>query len=106
MKPTVVWDLLKQTCINWYNDNTFVLGAALAYYTAFSIAPVLIIALAVAGLIFSEDTARKQMTQEVSLTVGGQVAGALNDLIKYSQNPQQGVLATTISIVVLIIGAT
>jgi membrane protein len=106
MKPTAVWELLKQTCIDWYNDNTFVLGAALAYYTVFSIAPVLIIAIAVAGLIFSEETARLQMTQEVSQTVGAQVAGALNDLIRYSQNTQQGILATIVSVIALIVGAT
>jgi membrane protein len=106
MKLKVVWDLLKQTCIEWYNDNTFTLGAALAYYTVFSIAPVLIIAIAVAGLIFSQEAAREQLTQEVSETVGQQVALALNDLIRYAQSPQQGILATIISVVVLIVGAT
>src|SRR5437762_12420510 len=89
MKPKIVWELLKQTCIEWYNDNTFVLGAALAYYTVFSIAPVLIIAIAVAGLIFSQEAAREQLTQEVSQTVGQQVALALNDLIRYAQRSEE-----------------
>jgi membrane protein len=106
MKLASAWDLVKQACTQWYNGNTFLLGAALAYYTVFSIAPVLIIAIAVASLVFGRDVVRDQLTREAGQTVGPQVASALNDLLTYAQSRTEGTIATIVSIVVLVIGAT
>jgi hypothetical protein len=54
MGPKTIWRLLKATFWQWYEDNTFLHGAALAFYTAFAIAPVVIIAVSVAGLVFGQ----------------------------------------------------
>jgi len=75
-KPREGWELLKNTAIEWRNDNTFRLAAALAFYTIFSVAPVLLIAVGAASLVFSRETAVNQVVAEMQRLIGQQGAGA------------------------------
>lgn len=82
------------------------MGAALAYYTLFSIAPLLLIVIAVAGLVFGEQAARGEVMGQLSDLIGLQGAMAVEDLLKRVNRPEEGGWAAIIGTVVLIIGAT
>jgi membrane protein len=98
--------LLKETSRQWYGDNTFQLGAALAYYTIFSLAPVVVIAIAVAGLIFGEEAARGQISREIGHLAGPAVADAVEQTVRNAADTGMGGVAAIISVGVLIVGAT
>ena len=70
VKPNALVQLLKETATAWDEDNVARLAASLAYYTLLSIAPLIILAVAVAGLAFGEDAARKHISAELSGVVG------------------------------------
>ncbi|WP_310736742.1 YihY/virulence factor BrkB family protein [Roseateles terrae] len=90
----------------WSDDNVPSMGAALAYYTLFSIAPLLLIVIAVAGLVFGEQAARGEVMDQLSDLIGLQGAMAVEDLLKRVNRPEEGGWAAIIGTVVLIIGAT
>src|SRR5262245_33227308 len=75
------WQLLKQTVSEWTEDKVPQLGAALAFHTALSIAPLLVISLAVAALVFDEGAARGQIVHQMQSMVGAQGAEAIEDMI-------------------------
>ncbi|HYC42886.1 MAG TPA: YihY/virulence factor BrkB family protein [Noviherbaspirillum sp.] len=90
----------------WINDRASSKGAALAFYTLFSLAPVLIMVLAIAGAIFGEDAARGAIFDELNTLVGPAGAEAIQLLLANARNPKAGVLATLTAIGLLVIGAT
>jgi membrane protein len=98
--------LLKDTFWRWWNGNTFLLGAALAYYTVFALAPVVVIALAIAGVFFDKQSAHTGLLREINNTVGDQVGKAIASVIDDTQDGSTGVLATIVAIVMLILGAS
>jgi membrane protein len=98
--------ILKETCRQWYEDNTFQLGAALAYYTVFAVAPVILLAVALAGLIFGPEAARSQIVREIGQTAGPPVAAAIQATIEHTDQVGGGVVATAVGLVVLFFGAT
>ena len=61
----MVWELIKRAAIKWNADDCLTLGAALAYYTVFSLAPVLVIAIAVAGAVFGQKAAQGEIVQQI-----------------------------------------
>jgi membrane protein len=65
MKPKVIVGLLKETWTEWQEDKASRLAAALAYYTAFSIAPLLVIAIAIAAIVFGEEAAKGQIATQL-----------------------------------------
>jgi membrane protein len=97
--------LLKDTFHKWNEDKVPRLGAALAYYSVFSIAPLLIIVIGVAGLIFGEDAAREDVVSEIEGTVGKPVAVAIQQMLANSSGTGQSTGATIIGIVTLLFGA-
>ncbi|HEX2867898.1 MAG TPA: YihY/virulence factor BrkB family protein [Ignavibacteriales bacterium] len=100
------WDFIQQI-VNEYSDNKAPkLGAALAYYTVFSLAPLLVIAIAVAGLVFGPDAAAGRIYQEMQGLVGRQGAELLQTAIQKSYSTHAGILATILGVVTLAIGAT
>ncbi len=101
-----LWHLLKAAFWRWWNDNTFRLGAALAYYTVFSIAPIVLIAIAIASLVFDRAAAQEQIIAEIGNTVGTQIGSAIGDMLRYTSTTGSTALATIISVLVLIVGAT
>jgi len=99
-------DLLKLTFAEWMNDNTFELAAALAFYTIFSIAPVLLIAVGVASFFLAPDAATDQIVGEMERMIGVQGANAVRQVIESSRGIGKGFWAISVGIVALIMGAT
>jgi membrane protein len=106
MKPKVIVELLKETFKEWQEDKASRLAAALAYYTAFSIAPLIIIAIAIAAVVFGEEAARGGIDDQLRGLIGQQGAAAVQDMIKNSNKPAEGTIATIISVVLLLFGAS
>jgi membrane protein len=101
-----IWKLLQETFKEWRDDKASRLAAALAYYTIFSIAPLLIIVIAIAGAVFGEEAARGQIVGQIQGLVGLDGAKFLETAIKNANKPQTGAIASIISVVVLLVGAT
>lgn len=106
MKRKDLWTLLKKTYQDWSADKSSQLAAALAYYTIFSLAPLLVIAIAVAGFVWGAEAARGAIDNQISGLVGAQGAEQVQTMIQSASQPGKGVLATIIGVVVLILGAT
>ncbi|MEH1888241.1 MAG: YihY/virulence factor BrkB family protein [Nostoc sp.] len=106
MNLQVIWKLLQETFKEWSEDKASRLAAALAYYTIFSIAPLLIIVIAIAGVVFGEDAARGQIVGQIQGLVGKDGAQFIQTAIQNANKPQTGALASIISVVVLLVGAT
>lgn len=100
------WGLLKKTWAGWTEDKAPRLAAALAYYSIFSMAPLLIIVIAVAGLVFGEEAARGEIVTQVSGTIGPQAARTLEEMVQHAGEHEGGIAAVVIGIVVLVIGAS
>jgi membrane protein len=98
-------DLLKQTFSDWNEDKAPRLAAALAYYTAFSLAPLLVIAIAIAGLVFGEEAARGQIVGQISGLVGPQGGEAIESMIAGASRQDSGIVATVIGLATLLFGA-
>lgn len=97
--------LLKQTWTEFSNDRAQRLGAALAYYTIFSIAPLLLIAIAIAGLVFGKSQAQAAILAQLRLLVGDAGARAIEAMLAGAARPRAGGLAIAIGIVTLLFGA-
>ena len=101
-----IWNLIRKSAIAWVDDYAPSMGAALAYYTLFSLAPLLIIAIAVAGLVFGQEAARGEIVAQIQDLIGREGAIAVQGLLKSANEPAQDIFATVVSIVTLVIGAT
>jgi membrane protein len=97
--------LFKQTWAEFREDKAPRLGAALAYYTVFSIAPLLLIAVSIAGLVFGKEAAQGAIQQQLAGVLGSGTAHALNEMVANAAKPKSGMLATIIGIVTLLLGA-
>jgi membrane protein len=100
------WPVVKDAATEWVNDKAPRLGAALAYYTIFSLAPLLVIAIAVAGLVFGPEAAQGQVSQQVGSLVGEQGGQAVEAMVAAANKPETGTLATVLGVVMLVFGAT
>jgi membrane protein len=106
MNLQAIWKLFQETFKEWSEDKASRLAAALAYYTIFSIAPLLIIVIAIAGAVFGEEAARGQIVAQIQGLVGPDGAKFLETAIKNANQPKTGAIASIISVVVLLLGAT
>jgi membrane protein len=98
--------LLKQTVNAWIEDNAPRLGASLAFYTLLSLAPLLIIVIAVAALAFGHKAAQGQLIWEVQDLVGKEGAQAIQGLIQSAYKPAAGTMATVLGLLTLVFGAS
>jgi membrane protein len=105
MSFSAFWQLLKETYAQWSTAKPFQLAAALAYYTLFSLAPLLLIAIAIAGLVFGRDATEHQILTTFQGLMGPQGARAIEGLLHSASTPASGIVATVIGIVTLLIGA-
>jgi membrane protein len=101
-----IWDLIRKSIGAWVDDYAPSMGAALAYYTLFSIAPLLIIAIAVAGLVFGQEAARGEIVAQIQGVIGREGAIAVQGLLKSANEPARGIFLTVVGIITLVIGAT
>jgi membrane protein len=97
--------LFKQTWTEFQEDKVPRLGAALAYYTVFSIAPLLLIAVSIAGIVFGREAAQGAVQQQLAGVLGSGTAHAVNEMIANAAKPKSSTLATIIGILTLIFGA-
>jgi membrane protein len=98
--------LAKQSVLAWIDDYAPSMGAALSYYTLFSLAPLLLLVIAIAGLVFGADVARGRLLAEIGALIGPEGATAIEGLLKSASRPAQSVIASAIGIVALAVGAT
>src|SRR3954471_5309266 len=105
MRTGVMVAVVKEAFSDWSEDNAPRLGAALSYYTIFSIAPLLLISIAVAGLAFGHDAAQGRIVGQIQGLVGGQAAEAIQGMLENARKPGQGLLATIFGAVTLLFGA-
>jgi hypothetical protein len=104
--PAAWWGLVKQVATSWLDDYVPSMGAALAYYTMFSLAPLLLIVVSVAGLVFGEDAARGEIQAQLKDLMGESGAGAVQGLLASVREPAEGLTATAVGLVLLFVGAT
>lgn len=101
-----LWMLVKDTFVQWSEDNPFQSAAALAYYTLFSMAPLLLIAIAFAGLVFGREASQNQIIGVIEDLVGVQSARAIQAIIESAgQKLDSGFFATAIGAIFLLLGA-
>jgi membrane protein len=98
--------LLRQACAAWLDDDAPTLGAALAFYTLFSLAPVLIVAVSVAGLVFGHKAAQGEIVRQFQGLMGTQGATAIEIILQSTNRPGLGVLATALSLIAILVGAS
>jgi membrane protein len=103
---TAWWHLARQVVDAWLADRGPSMGAALAYYTLFSMAPLLLIVIAVAGLVFGQDAARGEIAAQLSALMGEAGAGAVQALLSSVRHPAEGQAATVLGLALLLLGAT
>jgi len=106
MDAATLWRLCKETVSEWLNHNAFRLAAALAYYTLFSMAPLLVVAVGIAGLVFGEEAVRGQIFDQLRGLVGDQSAAAVQTAVAAVAVKSSGVLASVIGIVTLLLGSS
>ena len=100
-----IWDLLKDAASGWSDHHASRIGAALAFYTVFSLGPILLLAVAVAGFFFGQGTARGEIHQAVSNVIGPQAAAEVQMVLTHAHKPTAGLVATVISVVTLLLSA-
>jgi membrane protein len=105
-KPKAIFQLLSETATACLQHNVPRLGAALAYYTLFAIAPLFVIVLAVAAFAFGEQATRRELLGQISGLVGKEGGEAIQAIVAAAHKPKAGLLATSIATTMLLVGAT
>ncbi len=106
MQQKSIWLFVKTTVTEWLETEPFELAAALSYYTLFSLAPLLIIAISVAGLVFGREAAQDQIVETLKSVVGADSAAAVQAMIeKAGEKPTTGIISTIVGFIVLLFGA-
>jgi len=100
------WLLIKTAVNSWSDDHAQSMGAALAYYTMFSIAPVLLLVISIAGLVFGDEAARGEIAGQLENLLGEQSAIAVQSMLESVNRPADGFAASLIGGVLVLIGAT
>ncbi|OKH26176.1 ribonuclease BN [Hydrococcus rivularis NIES-593] len=106
MKLRSLFKLLQETFQEWQKDKASQLAAALAYYTVFSIAPLLIIAIAIAGSIFGREAARGEIFTQLQELLGSKGAQVIQSAIDNANQPDLKSFASLISVAILLLGAS
>ena len=101
-----LFDIGTKAVVAWFDHNAASLGAALAFYTLFSVAPILIIAVAIAGYVFGADFAQTQVLSQLQSLIGDAGAKTVGDLMASAHYSDKKGLAAAVGVVTLIIGAT
>ncbi|HEY7322721.1 MAG TPA: YihY/virulence factor BrkB family protein [Candidatus Binatia bacterium] len=101
-----MWHLVQSIVTKWLEDQPFQSAAALSYYTLFSLAPLLIIAIAVAGFVFGHDAAQNQIVTTIQGLIGRESAETVQAMIQNaSSRPETGIISTLLGGIILLFGA-
>lgn len=106
MRLSYFYPLAKKSVSAWIDDYAPSMGAAISYYTVFSIAPLLIIVIAVAGFVWGREAVQGEIVGQLADMIGKEGATGIQALIESANQPTKGLVATVISTLVLIVGAT
>ncbi len=104
--PKGVWLVLKTTATQWMEDKCPQLGAALAYFTVFSLAPLVLLLLALFGLFFGSENARDKITGQLQYLMDPNGIKVIQDIATSASKPESGILATVVGIIVGLFGAS
>lgn len=99
-------EIFKKSVIVWFDTKAPTMGAALAYYTGFSIVPLLVVGLAISSSIFGVDAAHDRLTRNLNLTLGPTAAAAVEDVLRASSDTQSSSMALGFGSVILLFGAS
>jgi membrane protein len=100
------WPLVKKAATAWVDDHAPSMGAALSYYTVFSLAPLLLVVISIAGLVFGAEAARGALFGQLAAMMGTTAAGAIQELLASVSKPESGIVGTVVGVALLLIGAT
>jgi len=106
MTSSDLWAILKQTGADWVDDKAPRLGAALAFYSVLSLAPLLVIVMTIAGSVFGPEAARGEIVAQIQGLVGVEGAEAIEDLIVHSRRPDKGMMPAMLGTLTLLFGAS
>ncbi|MDM0044726.1 YihY/virulence factor BrkB family protein [Variovorax dokdonensis] len=106
MTPKTAFELCRKSVNAWIDDFAPSMGAAIAYYTMFSLAPLLVIVIAVAGAVFGREAVQGEIAEQLTGLIGRDGALAVQGLVRSASEPDRGLIAGIISGVVLLVGAT
>jgi len=106
LRPRRIGTLLYEAFNEWQADNAARLGAALSYYTLFSIAPILVVTVAIVGMVYGPAAAQGQISPWLERLLGSEGAQAAQFLLSHASNPAGGVVATIVGVISLFLGAS
>ena len=106
MPARALWLLLQDAFRDWSEDKAPRLGAALAYYTVFSLAPLLVLVIGIAGLAFGDEAVRGEVQNQMRGLLGANGARAIEDMIAGARRPESGTAASIVGMVLLMVGAS
>ena len=98
--------ICRQASSDWVNDNASRLGAAVAFYTLLSLAPVIVIAVALAAVVYGQDAAEGRLASEIGGVAGPEAARTIQEIIKGGSQPRIGAIATLLGLAILAFGAS
>ena len=101
MSLAAFWPLAKDAGLQWVAHKDARMGAALSYYSVFSIGPLILIAVAIAGLVFGREAVQGEVTNSLTGLLGENGAQAINGMLASAAKPQEGLIATAVGIVML-----
>ena len=101
-----LWTVFKRAVAGWWNDNVPHLGAALSYYTLFALAPILIVAISIAGFVFGAEAVRGEIVGQIDGLVGHDGAVAVQAMLEGVSKPSSSIPATIIGVITFFLGAT
>src|ERR1700760_460399 len=106
MKPATIFGLFKKAVSGFLGDSGMRMAASLSYFTIFSLAPLMVIAIAIAGWAFGAKAASDGIAGEIQGFVGHDAGRTIQDMIRSAHRPTQGVIAGIVGVLTLLFGAT
>ncbi len=106
MNPKTLIKITQNAGAAWLEHDAPTMGAALSYYAVFSVAPLLLISIAISAFVFGEEAARGQIVEQIGGLVGKEGGAAIQTMIEHANKPGAGLLATLMGIVALVFGAS
>jgi membrane protein len=104
--PGALAVILRRSVAGWWNDNVPRLGASLAYYTLFALAPILVVAIAIGGLVFGPEAVRGEIVGQIQGLIGREGAEAVQAMLEGASRPGSSIAATVAGIITFFLGAT
>ncbi len=101
----LLWNLVRSAGESWLDHDATRLSAAVAFYSILSLAPLLVLAVSIAGLVFGEEAARGELVGQMEDMVGKEGAEVIQTTLAKAKQPEEGILATVIGAITLLLGA-